>query len=67
MTECKHHWVIESTSLTVARGECKLCGETKVFTTNVIEVWTHQEQINQLVCLARDNKIRAERESREHT
>lgn len=65
--DCKHHWIIESTNSSVAHGECALCGVSKVFTANTLEVWTQREQMTQMVNIARDNKaamarIRKERE-----
>lgn len=31
MTDCTHHWTIESPNGPTSQASCKLCGQTKVF------------------------------------
>ena len=46
ITQCAHHWLIETAAGPVSKGVCRLCGEERQFTnsTDFHSTWTTQPQ-----------------------
>ena len=55
LSQCRHHWIIETANGPVSRGMCRICQETREFRNSIDdaerehqELGTYQRQANQV-------------------
>ncbi len=61
--KCNHFWVIEAANGPRSRGECKICGESRVFHNSIINLNDPKRKTNPLK-LPKISKVKLEKESK---